>query len=182
MTPFASWLAFAWLPTNDGQPYHRTAGDVGGYTAWAVTYHNYAAWEAVHHRPWPRLSQFEHASKDDLATILHAWTWAAVGGDLLPPCVAFVVADAACLSGPGTAAMILQRLVHVDRIDGQVGRITAEAVAACDPANLARSFSAAYRAHDDALGQARFEDGWDRRIGAALDAALALVQQPEPVS
>ncbi len=168
---FDRCLAVTWQPDNDGQPFHTTRGDAGGATAWAVTFAIYAAWERAHGRPWPTVAQFRQATQADLSTILHAWFWLPVQGDVLPAGIDLMAFECCILSGQGTAVDLLQTVACV-KVDGRLGPITLAAIAAMDPTAFVDSFAAVYEARlRDMHGAAEFDAGWSRRLLA--DAALA---------
>ncbi len=163
---FQRCLAVAWGPENDGQPLHTTRGDAGGATSWGVTYALFAAWRLAHHQPYPSVSDFAAASKDELTNIIRTWIWLPVRGDSLPVGPDLMLFEMAFMSGPGTAARVLQGVLGV-RVDGAIGDITLAAVGAYKPIVLIELLTTAYLQHVNRLGTAPlFGDGWDRRIEA----------------
>jgi lysozyme family protein len=163
---FQRCLAVAWLPQNDGQPLHTTSGDPGGATNWGVTYALFAAWRLAHHMPYPSVSDFAAATKDEMANIIRAWIWLPVHGDSLPVGPDLMLFEMALMSGPGTAARVLQGVLGVPA-DGAIGDITLAAVGAYKPIVLIELLTTAYLRHVNGLSTAPlFGDGWDRRIEA----------------
>ncbi len=161
---FDKWLAIAWLPQNDGQPYHVSEGDSGGPTAWGITWGTFVAWRKAHGQKTPFLSDLQAATKDELSLILRTWFWNAVQGDVLPLGLDLMVAEGAMLSGSGTAARVLQGVLGVTA-DGAIGPQTLGAAGAADPTANVTAFCDAYVAHVNALADAAtFRGGWDRRI------------------
>jgi len=104
--------------------------------------------------------------------------WNPVRGDQLPPGVDLAVFDWAVHGGVGRAARDLQTVLGVT-VDGAIGRQTIAAVQHADPAEVIRGICGrrlAYlrsRPHWDAFGR-----GWERRVRAIEEAALARAKQP----
>ena len=160
---FSKALEFAWLPENDGQPFHHDMHDTGGDTSWGVTQ---GCWVNAVRRGYVR-GTLGNATKSQLATVLYVDTWQPVHGEALPPGVDTLVFDMGMLAGPGTAAKLLQRIVGVDA-DGAIGPVTLSAVAEHDVHDLIGKLVRADDTYVENLSTFRwFGRGWLRRIGEA---------------
>lgn len=171
---FATALAFALQPDNDGQGVHCTPGDDGSWTAWGITLATLTFYRMRERLPLPTLKDLADITQDEVAAVYRALFWDAVAGDFLPAGPDMMVFDMANGTGPRPAARILQQVLGVTA-DGQIGPITIAAAQAADPATLIQQLgdadSAFYRTlKSDAL----FDRGWQRRNAERTKAALAL--------
>jgi lysozyme family protein len=104
--------------------------------------------------------------------------WNPVRGDELPPGVDLAVFDWAVHGGVGRAARDLQTVLGVT-VDGAIGRQTVEAAKRADHAEVIRAVCERRlnhlrsRPHWDAFGR-----GWERRVRAIEEAALARAERP----
>ena len=100
--------------------------------------------------------------------------WAKIGGDALPPVVAYVAFDAAVNNGAGRAAKWLQAALGVAQ-DGAIGPATLAAAHAKDPVALATEFTAQRLWFMTKLNTwPTFGLGWSRRLSALPYEAAAI--------
>ena len=180
MSRFDECLAFTWRPDFDGQPYHVTAGDAGGATAWGVTLTSYASWRSDEGYDSTTAADLSVATKDELGSLYSCRFWNAVQGDHLPPGLDLLVYDFGVTSGTGTSSRLLQEVLGGLTVDGQLGPVTLSAAASQDRASLIHRLGARHDAYYRAChGFPRFGRGWLRRSAARLTTALSV---PAPAS
>jgi lysozyme family protein len=163
---FERCLAVTWSPQDDGQPFHCTAGDPGGDTAWGIT-----------------LASLSHylgrqATPDDLRAMTLATRTAVYATGYWPPAeklpmgVDLMVFDFGVVDGPGTSARVLQKAVGLvdEDVDGWIGPQTLALVAAIPVRQLITSVAISQHAHVRTLNP-KFRNGWDNRI--ARDVGIA---------
>jgi lysozyme family protein len=169
---FDEALAFAWLPQNDGQPWHVSRGDAGGATAWGVTTATWEAWGHLHSNPYG----LARASKADLADLLCAWFWKPAGAGL-PSGIDLIVFDFGITSGPARSVRFLQAALDLVQ-DGDIGPVTRAAAAAFDQPTLCQRLHDRQAAFYRADVQAAQFPGWFRRNDDRLAAALRAIGAP----
>lgn len=99
--------------------------------------------------------------------------WDTVAGDRLPAGLDLAVFDIAVNSGPGRAARLLQRALHIAE-DGVIGPQTLASAAAGDAAATIKTLCAERLAFLRGLSHwAPFGRGWSRRVSEVERAALA---------
>lgn len=106
--------------------------DPGGRTNRGITQRVYNAWRSKSNRPPRDVYQIDDM---EVAAIYRFQYWDAVMGDRLPEGVGYVVFDGAVNSGPKQSIKWLQRAlgsIYTGAIDGVMGTITLDAVAAYD--------------------------------------------------
>lgn len=105
--------------------------------------------------------------------------WDEVHADYLPGPVAFMVADAAFMSGPDRAIRQLQAALGV-AVDGHLGDKTISKALATPPELFLPEFAAVRLLFLITLGDewARNKGGWTRRLFRGQIAALALQRSP----
>ncbi len=168
---FDTWLSFAWLPENDGQPYHVTPGDEGGGTAWGISQ---PVWDG-----WCRVTGVDtflvNATQDDLREVAHASYWNAVQGDAMWQEIAILAADFGFVGGP--RARLLQQVAGVTR-DGILGPVTIAAVnALTDKAAALTQYAGLCADYYRGLASfSRFGDGWLRRNSDRLALTTNMLQ------
>ena len=176
-TNWAPSLAFVWRSDCDGQPLHTDAHDPGGDTSWGVIATTWA--EAV--RSGIVTGTLQNATKPQLATVLRVQFWNTVQGDALPAGIDLAVFNMGMVSGPGTAARLLQQAVGVVD-DGHIGPVTLLAVRGADPGLLIAALTKRDEAYFASLGTFRyFGRGWDNRAEACQAAALSMAKVAAPV-
>lgn len=157
--------------------------DPGGATNLGITRKTLARWRKV--SPFTSLpkSEVKALTKATVAPIYRAFYWDEVRGDDLPSGLDYAVFDYAVNSGPGRAAMALQRLVDVAD-DGEIGPLTLAAIAQCKPSDLINALC------DERLAFLRrlstfgtFGKGWTIRVASVRATALEIVKgSVEPVA
>lgn len=151
--------------------------DPGGPTQQGVTQRVYDAYRARAGQPARSVRLLEES---ELRTIYRRQYWDAVRGDDLPVGLDYAVFDAAVNSGPAQAAKWLQRAAGAD-VDGQVGALTLQAVAAGDPAKIAADVCARRLAMLRTLKTwPVFGKGWGRRVAEVRRVAVALASGAAP--
>lgn len=176
MTPFETWSGFldeheGGLSMDPRDPGNWTGGKPGLGTMKGT---NFGISAAAH----PGLD-IEHLTHEQAVALRRSEYWDRVAGDMLPPAIAFAVADAAFMSGPITARRQLQTVLGVEP-DGVLGPVTFQALK-----NKTSSREAIEQLliefHSQRLlyeaGLANWPDargGWSRRLFAGLLEATAL--------
>jgi lysozyme family protein len=170
---FTEAINFVWEPSNDGQPFHVTAFDPGGATAWGMTFETWAAWQKLHGEP-ATIGIFRAMAKADFLPLYRTMFWNACCCGALGP-IGISVFDAAVNCGPSRAAKFLQCVLGVT-VDGFIGPKTIAAALADDQRLLARRMCSARDAFYATLNNARyFERGWDARAEACRDLVLSIL-------
>ena len=170
---FTEAMNFIWEPCHDGQPFHVTAFDPGGATAWGVTFETWAAWQKMHGE-LASIGVFRNLPRGEFLPLYRTLFWNACCCAALGP-IGIQVFDAAVNCGPRRAAKFLQAVVEVPQ-DGAIGPITIAAALADDQRLLARRICSARDAFYATLNNARyFERGWDARAEACRDLVLSLL-------
>ena len=166
-------MPFIWLPGNDGRTFHLTPHDIGGCTAWGVTYSSWVAWEKQHGRV-PTLSAFRETPRQTFLPFFRAGYWNACQcGDMGP--IGVQVFDAAANCGPGHAAAFLQTVLGV-KVDDEIGPLTLAAMEHVDHRDLAASLCSQREAFYATRQTARyFERGWDARAERCRDLVVSLL-------
>lgn len=157
--------------------------DPGGATNLGVTRKTLARWLKV--SPFTALpkAQVKALTKADVAPIYRAYYWDEIRGDDLPAGLDYAMFDYAVNSGPGRAAMALQRLVGVAD-DGEIGPITLAAVAKRKPSDLVNALCDEREAFLQRLSNfAVFGRGWMSRVAGVRKRSLAwAVDRAQPVT
>lgn len=166
-------MDFVWRPENDGQPFHSTAGDPGGATAWGATYRWWSAWVVQQGHPAPSLAQFEAMSRDDFLPYYHDEVWVPIMGDRLPVGVDLVVAECAVLSGAGVAALLLRKALGL-----VPGHFISETIVRCIPPprglpSFIDRFCSLHDTYDHLAGENAFQGGWHNRVLRGRGTAMA---------
>lgn len=170
---FSIAMNFVWELSNDGQPFHLTAFDPGGATAWGVTFDTWAGWQKLHDEP-ASIGAFRTMRKEEFLPLYRAMFWNACCCNALGP-IGIQVFDAAVNCGPARAAKFLQSVIGVE-VDGAIGPKTIAAAAAQDQRFLARQICSARDVFYATLNGARyFERGWDARAEACRDLVLSIL-------
>lgn len=156
--------------------------DPGGATNLGITRKTLARWRKV--TPWTDLpkSEVKGLTKAAVAPIYRAFYWDEINGDKLPAGLEYAVFDYAVNSGPGRAAMALQRLVGVAD-DGEIGPITLAAVAKRKPADLINALCDERMAFLMRLSTYPvFGRGWKSRVDGVRKTALGMAAEAKPVT
>ena len=166
--------AFGWIMTCEAG-LSDVEGDRGGRTVGGVTTATYRSWRARHQqaeRPVDELTLLEARE------LYYDDYWVAVRAPELPARLALCVFDSAVQHNPSRAIMLLQRtlipIANVELVqDGVFGPMTRGAIASAlasygEPA-LVESYLDWRLVHYERLvasepSQARFHDGWRRRV------------------
>lgn len=157
------------------------ASDPGGATNLGITRKTLARWRKV--SPWTDLPKAEvkGLTKAAVAPIYRAFYWDEINGDKLPAGLDYAVFDYAVNSGPGRAAMALQRLVGVAD-DGEIGPITLAALAKRKPADLINALCDERMAFLMRLSTYPvFGRGWKSRVDGVRKTALGIAAEAKPV-
>ena len=172
---FPLGIGFVWRPENDGQPFHVTANDAGGATAWGVTIATWRAWQVAHGQTGQvYATTFARIPKEDFLPMYRANFWNACACGSLGA-IGIAVFDAAVGSGPGHAALFLQHTLGV-AMDGQIGPITVRVATQADQRALTKALCDEREAFYAKIPTARyFGRGWDRRAEACRDYVLSLL-------
>lgn len=160
------WWAFCQRPENDGAPLHYDPANLGGATAWGVTWATYQdvaagcglvmTWEA-----------FKVLTQDQASIIARKKYWDAIRADEMGP-AGIIWADFHYTSGG--ANRCLQELLGVTA-DGVVGDETLAALGSLDdPLNRMTEARIAYY---QSLNVPQDIRGWTRRANDTLVAAQA---------
>lgn len=149
--------------------------DPGGATNLGITRKTLARWRKV--IPWTSLpkSEVKALTRETVAPIYRAFYWDEIRGDDLPAGLDYAVFDYAVNSGPGRAAMALQRILGVAD-DGEIGPITLAAIAKRKPADLINALCDERIAFLQRLSTfAVFGKGWTIRVSGVRKLALTMV-------
>ena len=150
--------------------------DPGGATNLGITRKTLARWRKV--VPWTSLPKPEvkALTKDTVAPIYRALYWDEIRGDDLPAGLDYAIFDYAVNSGPGRAAMALQRILGVAD-DGEIGPMTLAAIAKRKPADLINALCDERIAFLRRLSTfAVFGKGWTSRVSGVRKLALTMVR------
>ena len=153
-----------------------------GATNLGITRKTLARWCKV--SPWTDLPKAEvkALTKAPVAPIYRAFYWDEINGDKLPPSLDYAVFDYAVNSGPGRAAMALQRLVAVAD-DGEIGPVTLAAVAKRQPFDLINALCDERMAFLRRLSTfSVFGKGWTSRVFSVRKVALEMATETKPVT
>ena len=154
---------FAHVLKSEGG-YVNDPADRGGETNMGVTIGAWGAYLGRAIQP----GEMKALTQETVKPFYKAMYWDKVGGDKLPPSVAYAVFDFAVNAGVSRAAKFLQRAVGaVD--DGVVGSGTLGMVAKADPAKLLQNFASQKIAFYTDLAQRnpsqqKFLKGWLARV------------------
>lgn len=158
-TPIAFSAALAEVLRHEGG-YVDHPSDPGGATNLGITINTLRDWRGGE----VSKADVEALTEEEAAKIYRALYWDRIGGDDLPPALAFMVFDAAVNHGPGRAAQFLQRAVGA-KPDGAVGPKTIAAAQAADPLAALIEVAAERMLFYAGLRHfAQFGRGWSRRL------------------
>jgi len=147
--------------------------DPGGATNKGITWRTYNAWRRSRGQPEQSVRNITDA---EVAAIYKAQYWDVVMGDDLPAGVDYAVFDFAVNSGPSRSAKFVQRIVGT-AVDGQLGRITLDAVNGMDRVSLIEQLCANRLAWLKRLRTwSTFGRGWGRRVEEVRRKAVALAK------
>lgn len=160
MTTFDLWIS--WLLDREGG-YNVNPKDPGGETNFGI---------AKRYHPGVDI---KNLTREKAIEIYRAEYWGALKCDLLPPAVAFLLADAGVNQGVGIAARLLQAALRVT-VDGMIGPVTLAAAAKADQSKLLVEI-AAHRMvlYASDPNEDSFELGWARRLMACLVEATKIL-------
>lgn len=149
--------------------------DPGGRTAYGITQRVYDAWRDS--KKQARRDVWEIA-QTEVGDIYRRRYWSVIGGDRLPDGLDYVVFDGAVNSGTAQSVKWLQRSLgarYTGKIDGQMGLMTLDAIAAFpDHDQLVGLICARRLAFMQALRTwPRFRRGWQRRVDNVEDTGQA---------
>jgi lysozyme family protein len=167
---FARCLAVTWSPQDDGQPFHDTAGDPGGDTAWGITLLTLSHYLGRQATP-DDLRSMTLATRTAIYATMY-WPQAAslpIGADLME-------FDFGVVDGPATSAKMFQKAVGLsgDDVDGWIGPETLAIAAKISPRSLITSTSIMQHAHVLTLNP-EFRTGWVNRIARNTGIALSWI-------
>jgi hypothetical protein len=152
------------------------AADPGGPTNFGITQATLANWRKDKGDKTRAVTADEvrKLTRNEATEIYRTDYWAPLKCNELPSGVDLVVFDFGVNAGPGTSAMLLQKIVGVTQ-DGSVGPITIAALKTMPPTKVISEFSSRrldfYRALPDFP---RFGAGWTNRTHDIEHAALAM--------
>lgn len=174
---FPKFIALVWPDNGDfdspKQGYHVTPGDTGGGTKGGVIE---ATWR--HYRDAGLVTgALADASDVQLMTVLRAAAWGAVG-DELPAGLDILIANGRMMTG-AYGAIVEQCLGWTGAaVDGEIGPHDMQRLGVSNRRTLIEAIHGNHWRYLHGLSTWDiFGVGWTRRIVAARDAALALVQQ-----
>jgi lysozyme family protein len=169
---FRAAMAFVFLPANDGQPFHMSANDPGGATAWGVTFATWAGWQRLHKGP-VSMAAFRECKQADFLPLYRSMFWNSCSCGSMGA-VGIQVFDAAVNCGPGHAAGFLQTVLSVT-VDDQIGPITLAVAQQTDQRALARQLCEQREEfYATRPGAVYFERGWDARAERCRDLVLSM--------
>jgi len=169
-TTFDRAINFIWAPDRDGHQNDRAPGESFA-TAWGITQMTWDQAVANGIVSGPLVD----ATREQCKAIYKANYWDPLHCDSLNPGVAFVLFNDAVLSGVGSAARLLQRVVGATE-DGVIGPQTLGLANALPARALIDRLTAADEKYLASLSNApMFIRGWDRRATACQVVALALL-------
>lgn len=152
--------AFNWIISAEGGD-SDDPDDPGGYTRFGIA-------QAYH----PEIN-VPALTKADAERIYRERYWDKVRCDEFPVEVAIALFDGSVNQGPGTAVRLLQRALGVEA-DGVVGPATIAAARRLPPAEVLLDFLS-HRALRYAIGNAKYQRGWFRRLFSLQRAIWGLV-------
>lgn len=173
---FSAALAFVWAPGRDSPKdgYHSSVGDPGGGTFGGII-----------ETTWANAMQdglvagsLKNASITQLSLVIKRKFWDQYCAEL-PKGLDLLVFNGIFMSGR-FPELLQQCLGFTDGdVDGSIGKFTKGAIADSDPETLIKAI---HGVHDYYLRTlqtwGRFGAGWEKRLEAARDAALALAESP----
>lgn len=167
---FSACADFTLAAPQDGQPFHITADDPGGATAWGITRATLSRWR---HSP-ASLDDVKELTITEARKIYKAWYYDTISGDDLPAGVDLMVFDHGVVAGEVCSAKLLQKALNVDA-DGAIGPVTMEAVNAVPPAALVSRLRT-YQEQDfkSKADFYAFGHGWLNRLFRRYNAATAM--------
>jgi lysozyme family protein len=172
---FPAALAFVWGPGRDAPADgpHTTPLDPGGLTNGGVTQDT---WDSAT-QTGVVSGKLQNATIAQLTAVLKAKFWNPYC-PALPDGVDLLVFNGTVMSGR-YAKLFQQCLGLTDgSVDGWIGKFTAAAASNSDPATLIQAVHGTHSAYLRTLATwPQFGDGWEARLDAARDAALALVEK-----
>lgn len=149
-------------------------GDPGGCTSHGVTM---AELSAILDRP-ATVSDVRALTTAQAEAIYRPRYWDAVNGNGLPAGLDLVVFDFGINAGPGTSAMQLQALLHVEQ-DGAIGPVTLDAIKSHDGVWIVTALTVAHQNYYRSLPTfGEFGAGWLARTNRARTAAAAMLKAP----
>lgn len=176
---FDRWLQLV-LAHEGGYVDHPS--DPGGATNLGITRKTLSRWRKV--TPWTSLpkSEVKALTKETVAPIYRAFYWDEIRGDDLPAGLDYAVFDYAVNSGPGRAAMALQRILGVAD-DGEIGPVTLAAVGKRKSIYLINALCDERMAFLQRLSTfAVFGKGWSSRVASVRKHALQIAADAKPVT
>jgi len=153
------------------------AADPGGPTNFGITLETLASWrkDKGDKNKAVTVDDVRNLTKNEATEIYRTNYWAPLKCSELPSGVDLVVFDFGVNAGPGTSAILLQKVVGVTQ-DGSVGPITIAALTTMPPSKVISEFSSRrldyYRDLTDLFP--RFGAGWTTRTRDMEHAALAM--------
>jgi lysozyme family protein len=171
---FSKCVDFTLLPGQDGQPFHTTAGDQGGATAWGITRATLSRWMLA-----PASVDDVRALKVERArAIYQGFYWNTINGDGLPYGIDLMVFDHGVLAGEVQSAMDLQQALGMTGtdVDGHVGPVTLSRAKDKDPVDLITAIWVRQKAHYRSCSTFKlFGTGWLARLERRTVAAKAML-------
>lgn len=164
------------IPTRpDGMWFDDDPDDTGGRTAAGVRQDEYDPWRR---QQMLTVRDVWQITDLELEAIYRSQYWQAVQGDLLTPGVNLVVFDFAVLCGVATAVRHLQRALGV-AVDGHIGQVTLDAIAAMPAAELVERMRAERQRYLRACKTFwKHGPGWLGRVDRITADALKLIGRP----
>jgi lysozyme family protein len=174
-TAFQAWLAFlgpieGGLNMNPSDPGNWTGGRPGDGFLRGTN-------GGISAASYPTLD-IAALTQDQIDAIRKTDFWDAVHGDFLPAPIAFVVADAAYMSGPDRATRQMQQALGVT-VDGDIGDQTTNAALTFPVTEFLIEFASVRLLFLTTLGiWPRDKGGWTRRLFRGVFAAASLQGVP----
>lgn len=164
-----------WLETVFAREagYVNDPDDSGGPTNMGCTIATLSSWRGTE----VTAQDVKDLTKDEARAIFLARYWQAVRGDQLPSGIDIYVGDMAILQGPGSAARILQQVVHTEN-DGFIGPKTIEACRKLAPMQVLLDLHDARMEYLEGRPKwDKYGKGWSNRCRIVRDVARSCIDK-----
>lgn len=158
--------------------YVNDPDDPGGPTNMGCTIATLGSWRGTE----VTAQDVKDLTRDEARAIFLARYWQAVRGDQLPSGIDIYVGDMAILQGPGSAARILQQVVHTES-DGFIGPKTIEACRKLAPVQVLLDLHDARMDYlEGRPGWEKYGKGWSNRCRIVRDVARSCLDKRPTLS
>lgn len=164
-----------WLETVFAREagYVNDPDDSGGPTNMGCTIATLSSWRGTA----VTAQDVKDLTKDEARAIFLARYWQAVRGDQLPSGIDVYAGDMAILQGPGSAARLLQQVVHTES-DGFIGPKTIEACRKLAPMQVLLDLHDARMEYLEGLPKwDKYGKGWSNRCRIVRDVARSCLDK-----